>query len=107
LPAALIVLWAGSADLWGTKRRSSNPLDVTMLKYSLPFRRWLPEFMLGSLVLVLAVFYGIFAMAAVHSARQGGADFYISGANPWETVPATQPAADRRVAFRAAPTATP
>jgi hypothetical protein len=78
-----------------------------MLKYFLPLHRWLPEFMLVSLILVLTLFYGMFAMAAVHSARRGGADFYVSGANPWQTVPATQPAADHRLAFRAPPSVTP
>jgi hypothetical protein len=102
----VIVFWARSADLLGNNRNSSNPPDVTMLKYLPPFQRWLPEFMLFGLVLVLALFYGMFAMVAVHSARQGGADFYVSDANPWQTAPEAKPAADR-LAFRAAPAATP
>jgi hypothetical protein len=103
----VIVFWARSADLFVNNRNSSDPLDVTMLKYLSPLQRWQPEFMLFGLVFVLALFYGMFAIAAVHSARGGSAEFYVSGANPWQTVPATQPAADHRLAFRVPPAATP
>lgn len=85
-----------------------------MLKYLSPLQRNLPEFLLLGLLLVLAVFYGVFAVAAAHSARNGGADFYVTGADPWQSgthswqaVNQGQPVNDHRLAFRLAPSATP
>lgn len=78
-----------------------------MLKYFSPLRRSLPGFLLAGLVLVLALSYGTFAAVALHSARAGGVDLYLTEANPWQAPSGSQPPADHRLAFRASPGAMP
>jgi hypothetical protein len=73
-----------------------------MLKYFSSSRRSLPEFLLAGLILVLALSYGAFGVFALHSARSGGTDFYVT-TNPWEPASPGQAPADHRLAFRAAP----
>lgn len=78
-----------------------------MLKYFSARRRSLPEFLFLALFLVLALSYGTFAVVAAHSARDGDADFYLTGANPWVTASQVQPPVDHRLAFRTPPSAMP
>jgi hypothetical protein len=82
-------------------------LDVTMLKYFSPLHRSPPELLMAGLILILALSYGTFAAWALHSARNGGADLYVSSANPWETVSQGQPSPDHRLAFRTGTGTTP
>jgi hypothetical protein len=78
-----------------------------MLKYFPMLRNNLPESLLAGLAVVLALAYGSLAVLALDSARSGGADFYVSQANPWQGAGQEATPAERRLALRVHPSAMP